>query len=614
MALSLLPRDIMAEVLADTHARDERLRGAEDLLKKYPGAWWDGPPGASQQFDPENAGFEYLSYAMSQLVWANPRWRVTTRRPRAQQMVAEAMDFGMNRWTVDTDFKTVLEDLAVDYTFSWAVAHTSPQPRPEHYEAEDPMLWPQVSRLSPWDFGFDHRSKTWRQARMLWHRYKLDREDLLRRAKVDRKRPLDKREGWDYAAIDGLSYSRGASWDSTSRTWFGKGVHDEGPDRHEIELLEVFLPTTKLPGTPGPEDGFNGTLLTLGVTPNGSDAVHLKPPRPFFGPRWGPYTVFGSYIVPDCPFPLSLLMASAGHIEQSSRLAMAVDNQVASYKRLMLIAAGQPQIAQTIKDGKNDAVYSLPSVARLDEFVKSYEVGGTVPGNVAAEQRSINKRNRIMGMDEVQRGNVTGEGTATEVQLAVEAAMGRQGYIKSRFQDGVKRVGKTVAWYCYNMDEIIFSLGPDATEQLGMSEDDEAWFMGGSNDEGSGTTFDDLGLEIEPFSMDRQTDASQRQRGDLIEQVVQLAPLFAQVGQIGGDVKGLLDAYGEARGMPNLSRLFPGIESADLSVIQPEEAAPRLARDVGISGLFKSIKPTGQGAQAGKSRQPAPQQFAQTAG
>lgn len=609
MALSLLPRDIMAEVKADTHARDERLRGAEDLLKKYPGAWWDGPPGAAQQFDPENAGFEYLSYAMSQLVWANPRWRITTRRPRAQQMVAEAMDFGMNRWTVDTDLKTVLEDCAVDYTFSWAVAHTSPQPRPEHYEAEDPMLWPQVSRLSPWDFGFDHRAKTWRQARMLWHRYKLDRDDLLKRARLDRKRPIEKREGWDYAAIDTLSYSRGASWDSTSRTWFGKGVQDEGPDRHEVELLEVFLPTTKIDGAPGPDDGFNGTLLTLGVTPHGSDAVHLKPPRPFFGPRWGPYTVFGSYIVPDCPFPLSLLMASAGHIEQSSRLAMAVDNQVASYKRMMLIAAGQPQLAQTIKDGKNDVVYSLPSVADLDKFVRSYETGGTVPGNVAAEQRSINKRNRIMGMDEVQRGNVTGDGTATEVQLAVEAAMGRQGYIKSRFQDGVKRVGKTVAWYLYNMDEVIFALGPDATEQLGLDDGDEAWFMGGSNDEGSGTTFDDLGLEIEPFSMDRQTDASQRQRGDLIEQVVQLAPLFAQAGQIGADVKGLLDAYGEARGMPNLSRLFPGIESADLSVIQPAEAAPRLARDVGMAGLFKSVRPTGQGAQAGKSRQPVVGQF-----
>jgi hypothetical protein len=612
MALSLMPDKVLAEVRADAKARDDRLRGAEDLLRKYPGANWDGPILKGRQFDPENAAFEYISYAMSQLVWANPRWRVTTRRPRAQQMVAEAMGFGMNRWTVDTDFKTVLEDLAVDFTFSWSVAHVSPQPRPEHYEAEDPMMWPQVSRISPWDFGFDHRAKTWRQARMLWHRYKLDRDDLQRRARLDRKKPIESREGWDVAAVDSLSTS--GSWDESSKGKHWLSHANEGPDRREVELLDVFLPTHRIDGAPGPEDGFNGTILTLGIARNGTGAVHLKPPRPAFGPRWGPYTVFGSYIVPDCPFPLSLLMACAGHIEQSTRLAQAVDNQVESYKRMMLIAAGQPQLAQLIKDGKNDVVHSLPNVAKLDEFVKQYEIGGTVPGNVAAEQRTINKRNRAMGMDEVQRGNVTGEGTATEVQFAVEAAMGRQGYIKGRFQDGVRRVGKSVAWYLFHMDEVIFSLGPDATEQLGLGEDEEAWFMGGSYDEGSGTTFDDLGLEIEPYSMERPTEQFLKARGELLGNVIQMAPLIAQAAQLGGDAKGLLDAYGDAFGMPNLSRLFPGIDSADLSAIQPEQAEPRLARDVGIAGLFKSIRPQGQGAQAGKSRQPGPEQFASAAG
>jgi hypothetical protein len=528
-------------------------------------------------------------------------------------MVAEAMNFGLNRWTQDTDLKTVLEDLAVDYSFAWSVAHTSPQPRPEYYEAEDPMLWPQVARISPWDFGFDHRAKTWRQARMLWHRYKLDRDDLLRRARLDRKRPIEKREGWDYDAIDRLSTSTfgAGAWDddSRSRMWFNRG--NEGPSRNELELIEVYLPTQRLDSAPGPEDGFNGTLLTLGVSANGSDGVHVKAPRPFYGPRWGPYTVAGTYIVPDCPFPLSLLMACSGHIEQSSRLAQAVDQQVQSYKRMMLIAAGQPQLAAIIKNGKNDNVYSLPTVAQLDEFVKQYEVGGTVPGNVAAEQRSINKRNRAMGMDEVQRGNVTGEGTATEVQLAVEASMGRQGYQKGRFQDGVRRIGKTVAWYLFHSDEVIFSLGPEATEQLGLGEDEEAWFMGGSFDEGSGTTFDDLGLEIEPYSMERPTEQFLRARGELLGNVIQMAPLIAQAAQLGGDAKGLLDAYGDAFGMPNLSRLFPGIESADLSAIQPEQAEPRLARDVGVAGLFKSIQPRARSAGNGSgSRMPQPDQFA----
>lgn len=522
-------------------------------------------------------------------------------------MVAEALGYGMNRWTTDSDFKTTLEDAAVDYSFSWCVAHTTLAPRPEHYEAEDAPLWPQVSRLSPWEFGFDNRAKTWRQSRMLWHEYRLDKDDLERRAKADRKLPKEQREGWILEAAQGLPY---VSYPEGKRPMLWKR---DGPERNEVKVLEVFLPSHQIDGAPGPADGFNGTKLTIGVGANDTGGAYLKPPEPFFGPRWGPYTVGGAYIVPDCPFPLSLLMATAGHIEQSSRLAQAVDAQVAAYKRLLLASAGAPHLAKLIKDGRNDFVYSADGVSNLEQLIRQYEIGGTTPGNVAAEQRAINKRNRAMGMDEVQRGNVTGEGTATEVQLAVEAALGRQGYIKGRFQDFVKRVGKTVAWYLFHTDEIVFALGPEAIEALGLEEDQEAWFVGGSFDDGSGTTFDDLGLEIEPFSMERQADASLRQRGEFIANLVQLAPALAALGQMGADVKGIIDAYGDSYGMPNASRFFPGIESVDPSVIQPAEAEPRLARDVGIAGLLRQFQ-GGRGAGNSGARGVQPADFAARAG
>lgn len=607
MSLSLEPDRVVAEVMAHTKSRDERLVGALDLIDRYPGPWWkDGPPGPESQFDPENAVFEYMSYAMSQLVWANPRWRSTTRRPRAQQMVAEAMGWGMNRWTVDSDFKTVLEDAAVDYSIAWGVLLVSPQPRPEAYEAEDPVLWPQVTRISPWDFGFDNRAPTWRRARMLWHRYRFDKEDLIKLARKDAKLPPEQRQGWILSAIEGLATAGHSNWGSKNR-----GEHEEGPDREEVELVEVYMPGRRLPKQPGPEQGFNGTILTLAMSRGGGAATYVKEPAPFFGPRWGPYTVLGNYIVPDSPYPLSLLLATAGHIEQSSRLAKAVDAQVEAYKRLILVGAQDQTLASTIKNGKSDHVYMARQIQNIDALVRAFEIGGTTPGNVAAEQRSINKRNRAMGMDEVQRGNVTGEGTATEVQLAVEASMGRQGFIKGRFQDGVRRVGKTVAWYLYHMDEIIFPLGEEALQALGL-EDQEAWFKGGSYEDGTGTTFDDLGLELEPYSMERPSEAFLRQRGEFFTNIIQMAPALAMLNQMGADVKGIIDGYGDAYGMPRASGLFPGIESVDPSMIQPAEAAPKLSKDVGIQGLFKSFKPlmAPQGGQAGGG-QPAPQDFSQ---
>jgi hypothetical protein len=601
--ISLDPAKLMTERLAQKKARDQRLVGALDLVQRYPGPWWNEPPGPTTSFDAENSSFEYVSFAMSQLVWANPRWRVSTRRPRAQEMVAEAIGFGMNRWTVDGDMKTTLEDLAVDYSFCWGVGHVTPVRRPETYEAEDPAMWPQFSRISPSDFGFDQRCPNWRRARMLWHDYRIDKEDLVEVAKRDRELPRDQREGWNLEAVRNLQETSDAERNLARANAWGRGIYEDAPDRDQVTLTSVYLPTTKLPNKPGPEEGFNGTVVTLGTGGDGDrTAVEVQKARPFYGPRWGPYTVFGCYIVPDSPFPLAALVASGGHIEQASRLSKAVDNQVEAYKRLLLVGAQDPQLAQNLKSGKNDHVYFARQIQDIDRLVRQFEKGGTTVPNLNAEARAINKRNRSLGMDEVQRGNVTGEGTATEVQFAVEASLGRQGYVKGRFQDACRRVGRTTAWYLYHDDRIQFPLGPDAIEAMGLNpETDEAMFEGGEFFDGSGATFDDLGLEIEAYSMERPSEAFLRQRGELLGNVLQLVPALAMLGQAGGDAKGFLDAYGDAYGYPKLSSLFPGIDSVDPSVIQAFQAAPRLGRDSGPVGPARFINGMG-GTRGGAGR------------
>ncbi len=609
MSFSLEPEDLAKEIHAQAEARDEHLTGIEQLVSRYPGAFWkSGGLGATAAVDGENASFEYLSYVMAQLVWANPRWRVSTRRPRAQAMVAEAMQWFMNRWATDTDLKTTLEDLAVDYSFAWAVAHVSPQPTPETYEAEDPVLFPQLSRISPWDFGMDHLAPATRRARMMWHRYRIDKDDLAERARADRALPRNKRERWNMRAIEELTTTTSAAeaWASHNRKpHWGAGVND--PDREQVEVYSVFLPGHKTASSPGPDHGFNGTLLTLGVSSSSDlSPVMLKPPTPYFGPRWGPYSVIGAYIVPDSPFPLSLLAACGGQIEATSRLARAIDAQVAAYKRLGI--TNDHVLAKLVNDGKNDHVYTHQSV-NLEQAWREFEMGGTTAPNVAAEQRSIAKRDRQMGFSENQRGVTTGD-TATDVTYANEAALGRQGYVKGRFQDGIRRVGKTVAWFGFHTDEIVLPLGPDAVTALGLSPEDEAFFVGGHFDEGSGATFDDLGLEIEPYSMERPSEQTLMAQGETLERLVQMAPGFPLLAQMGADVKGLIDTYGDARGMPKLSRLFPGIESVDLASIQPAEAEPRMAKDAGVLGLLKSFKPSGFLGSGGSGGAPESTEFA----
>lgn len=597
MSLSIEPDVVIREIRANTKARDTHMQGIDLLLEKYPGDWWanGGVFGDAAVVDGENAGFEYVAYTMAQYVWENPRWNVTTRRPRAQQLVAESMSWFQNRWSQDSNLKPTLEDLAVDFMFGWCVAHVSPQPLPGNYEAEDPKLWPQLSRISMHDFGMDHQCRTPRQARIQWHRWRIDKDDLVEMAKKDRAKARKSRERWDLGAIQDMDTVSASEIFAQSVGRRNRGVSFaaglDGPDRKQIEVYSVYFPGHQLPGSPGPEHGFNGTILTLGV--RGSDdtsPVMLKPPMPFFGPRWGPYTVGGAYIVPDSPWPLSLLAGTAAVGEQASRLSMAVDAQVAAYKRLGITS--DHVLAKLIKDGRNDNVYTVLS-PNVEALFREWEVGGTTAPNIAAEQRVIAKRDRAMGFSENQRGVTTGD-TATDVTYANESANARVAYPRARYQDAIRRAGTTVAWYGYHTDEIELPLPPEALEQLGVPEGFEAFFQGGTFDEGSGTTFDDLGLEIDAYSMQRPSEQTRAQNAEVILAVMQMAPSFPVIAQMGGDVKGLLDAFGEHKGMPKLSKYFPQMDSVDLASMQPDEVAPRLGRDVGLAGMLQGLKARGQ--------------------
>lgn len=611
--LSRDPEKVLAEVLSQARARDSVLEGAQKLIDEYPGSWYSHKGELGERtFDTKNAAFEHLSSEMSQLVWANPRWRVSTRRPRAQQLVAEAMNWGMDSWTRDSDLKTTLEDYAVDYEFAWFIGHVTAQPVPESYEAEDPILYPQVSRLSQWDFGQDHLAPTTRRARMQWHRYRIDKEDLLERAMDDRAQPRDKREGWDVNAIRGLhETSMADSWLRHTRrgdelgTMEGAGY--DTPDRKQVEVVEVYFPGMLLPGKPGPDEGFNGVIATYGV-PTGSDAtgaVEIRKPRPFFGPRWGPYVVCGCYIVPNRCWPLSHLVACAPANEAARLTTAAVNAQVRAYKRLGI--TNDAQLASIIQSKPNDTIHTHVT-HNIEQSFREFEIGGTTRDNVLAEQRAQMQADRMMGFSENQRGITTGD-TAREVEYANLGVEAKQGYRRARFQDGVRRIGKTVAWYLYHTDEIVMPLGEEAITALGLEEDEEAWFVGGRYDTGSGLTFDDLGLEIEPMSMERPSEQLLMRHSELLANVAQLAQAFPMLAQVGADLKGYIDAYGESYGYNKLSRLFPGIESVDWSQMQPEEVAPRLVRDVGIQGLQKAFSVGGGGGGGPRPSQPSGAQF-----
>ena len=98
----------------------------------------------------------------------------------------------------------------------------------------------------------------------------------------------------------------------------------------------------------------------------------------------------------------------------------------------------------------------------------------------------------------------------------------------------------------------MFPLGADAAKDLGM---EEPYYVGGVTEEETGTSYNDLELEIDAYSMERTSESLRQRRTmeafQLISNVAQAMPQMPYVKW--GD---LLDKLGDAMNMPDLSEMI----------------------------------------------------------
>ena len=583
-------KNLEAESRAAVEFRDKHTQELRERIEGYHGPYYNGK---TQEYNPENHAFEHLSLYVPRTVYDNPRVKVGTRRPGSQQDTAEAIGHGLNRWVKSVGLRHTLDAVAYDYFMLWGAVITSQEPIPgmspmetveifswENEEAGKKKVlphWPKVYRLSPRHFFVDPRALHESQASFKGHDSIRAKTDLISQAKANPK------EGWNVEVIEGLSDDAGVD-DYYDVKDSGRDV----PARHEIVLREIWVPDHELDDSPGSEKGYHGTVFTLGVgqTAEGEERTDMiREPRPYYGPRWGPYTMFGTYTVPDHPYPLSGLTAVQGQVEDLNNHVAAMNRNADKYARLVLVDASKPDEAQKIADGTDSFV--IP-VTNLDSTkVVPIEKGGITTQHLAMVGDKRDRLDRNSGMHEAQRGVVTGKGTATEVQEASETSDTRAGYIQRRYEDAVTSCLKTVAWYLYYDDRVIFPMGSDAQKKLGFPEDQEPWYFGGLHDPRSGATFEDLELEIEAHSMERANEGSILKRTlEGLGFLVQAAPQMAQIPYV--DWPGVMNDLGNALNMPNLGERIRLDVLEEMTGIQMEaqerENEARLTKDAGAAG------------------------------
>lgn len=516
------PSKVLREIDDALSFREEHMPGPRLVREWFTGAQYRNNRGVGLC---ESAVHAYTTMLLPRVANDNPRVRVTSALPRIQREAAVKIQGAVNRWSQMTRFRGTIERLAMDYIVGWSVALVTNEPHQpgRSWDADGPHL-PRVYRINPEHFIIDPIAGHYEEARWAGHQWFIDKSDLVRKAETE--------EHWDLAAVESLSTTN----DREDQDY--RNV----PDREQVAIYELWVP--ELHQQEGEEwdramddARVNGTVFTVGrcQSSSGPRSSFIRKPRPYYGPRSGPYTLLGAYSVPGDPYPLSPIVAVMRQIEMANVSAESQEKAIKEYRRFIV---GRDQKAM------QDAL-SAPRVQVIPgdpQTTGQYEIGGMTAQHQVSAAATLDRLDRALGMSDAMRGNVTGDGTATEAAIAQGASNARIAHVTRNFVDGIENAVSKVAWYMWHDGRIQINV-----PELARMAKSEGLFVGGL-ETGS---FEDLDIRVDPYSMERTTEAlSQKRAQDAMQVATGIAN--AAVANPAIKAKEMLTMYGDSINMPNL--------------------------------------------------------------
>lgn len=503
----------------------------------------DGP----SDVDFENHAHAWLSNFLPALSSGNPRVRAKTPRGGEAAAFAKATELAINRNFELTDVKKTIEQLATDWAFKYAVAFTTPMPVRGMKEREDPPHRPVTKRLSLDDYVWDSLAKQHAEARFQGHRIRRDKDSLLEEALKFPER------GWDTTAIRALSEDR-MRMDDRRRL-------SQSVDRQEVDFWEIWIPEVQLDEAidarggsfqPREEAGFVGTIYTVSEEGN----RFLREPRPFWGPRDGPYTFSGYLYVPDDVVPLAPLVATASQVEVLNAVMAASIAAIKAYKMGIAVSSQTPDLDKKIAEFLDLGVFTVDSLEDLTKALQKVEVGGLQPQHLTMLQMLRLLVEKQSGLTEAMQGQISAAGTtATEASIAQMGSGNRRGGMTEKFLGGMVRpIGKKEGWH--------LTMDPRSRTSLGnlaqglfidpkTGQPIELPVMVGGPEHGS--LLEDFDIEIDPISTRYTSEMLEAERAASWEQfLLSTAPLIPQLPYVDWGL--VYSRKAEQLGDPSLAR------------------------------------------------------------
>lgn len=535
------PDNLMREVRAAVEFRRKYTKDFEELLGSYVATSY-GAKAATNQYR-DNHAFEWLSVNISKIIFDNPKVRAWASGGPNIRILTDGLQLTINQWTREVDLKAILEDIAYDFAFLFGVGLVSREPtgltRPDGAAAYRPKVTP----ISPQRFLMDPKCIRWEDARFMGHFYIADKDDLLINAI---QKP---EEGWDSSAIEAMA--TGVDRDTRGSVFEG----ESSVDRDEVCVYELWVPDAMFEGAD--PNLYSGGIFTLSAKGEG-EPLQIRAPRPFFGPKTGPYQRFGGYRVPGSPIPLSPLIAVLPNMREVNEQADAISRGAKSYKKLVAVDASNADAVAKLNSTPHNSIMQIMNlIGEKAPIIPDIEVGGISDQQLKNYEIVRARLDRNSGMSETMRGNTSSDVTATSDAIAQDASDMRIAYLKQKFSEGVRGLLTKVAWYFIHDDEVFQPLQQDQRKPIndpltGQPMNAPVFIGGVASPEQDITPI----IEIEAYSMERTNEALLQQRYTaMLEWVMQMIPQI-MANPVGVDWNLLLDKAGDVMNDPDFGRVI----------------------------------------------------------
>ena len=493
--------------------REER----RELARSSTGIHWNDE-GARQKV-PFNLVNLYLDVVVTALISSDPRVMLSTFDKSIKPKVA-AMETWANREIAKMELGSMIQRIIVDSLYSIGIAKVALGTPVDSSR----LAWQQtagsafIEPIDLDDWVHEANMRDFRASNFMGHRY---------RAHLDVVKSFDE---FDKKARKGLEPTVDQAYNATGDeriSMLGRGYYGANALEFEdmLDLWEIYLPRHRLVIT------FAGDVTGGG---DGNGLVELRRQR-FIGPAWGPYLFLGYSWPPGNAMPIAPLQNLTDLHEFVNTTARKLMRQTDRQKSNLFVQGGAMEDGSRIQES-NDG-----DIIRVDnpEKIKEVNHGGPDPKNFQMLENAINRFSYFADNLEMAGGLSPQSKTATQDKLLAENASRTMMAKQQRVLQFTDDVVTSLCWYWWNdpfkVMQTTYSLPglPEFQVTRKVSPEDR-----------KKVKFEELDIQVDPYSLSHQTP---QQRLQMIDELMQkvLIP-GAQVFQSQGIVPNL-NKYMELR-------------------------------------------------------------------